>query len=121
MEGQPDGIGLADALEALRADLESARAKAAEADVQFPIETLTVELKVGVTSSKEGKAGFRVPYFGAELGGSVGFDRDTLQTVTLVLGAPVDRAGSPVKVASSGDTARGNSWDPCRWPRGSWR
>ena len=107
MEEQQEGIGLADAIEALRAELERAQLKAAEGDVQFPIERLTVELKVGVTSVKGGKAGFRVPFVGAELGGSVGFDRETLQTVTLVLGAPVDRAGNPIKVASADDELKG--------------
>jgi hypothetical protein len=107
VEGKPDGIGLADALEALRAELASAQAKAAETDLQFPIETVTVELKVGVTRTAEGKAGFRVPFVGAELAGSATFDRETMQTVTLLLGAPVDRAGNPVKVASTGDGLRG--------------
>jgi hypothetical protein len=103
MEGKPDGIGLGDALEALREELASAQAKAAGTNLQFPIETLTVELKVGVTRSKEGKAGFHVPLVDAELGGSIGVDRQTLQTVTLVLGAAVDRDGNPVKVASASD------------------
>lgn len=100
MNETPEGVGLDDVLEGLRAELASAQAKAAGADLQFPIETLTVELKVGVTWSGQGKAGFRVPLFGAELGASTGVDRETLQTVTLVLGAPVDRDGRPVKVAS---------------------
>ncbi len=107
MGGMPEGIGLDDALEALRAELASAQLKAAGKDLQFPIETLTVELKVGVTWSAEGRAGFRVPFVGAELGGSTGMDRETLQTVTLVLGAPVDRDGNPVKVASASDTLKG--------------
>jgi Trypsin-co-occurring domain 2 len=101
MVEEPDGIGLADALEGLRAELASAQAKAAGTDIQFPIETLTVELKVGVTRSAEGKAGFRVPFVGAELGGSAGYDRETLQTVTLVMGAPLDRDGRPVRVAQA--------------------
>jgi hypothetical protein len=100
---EPDGIGLADALEMLRAELASAQVKAADKDIQFPIETLTVELKVGVTKSKEGKAGFTVPFIGAELGGSAGRDRETVQTVTLVLGSPVDREGRQIKVASRTD------------------
>ena len=107
MEGKADGIGLAQVLEDLRAELELARGKAAGTDVQFPVETVTVELKVGVTRSKEGRTGFRVPLVGAELGGSAGIDRDTLQTVTLVLGAPVDRFGDRVKVASASDKLRG--------------
>jgi hypothetical protein len=107
MGEMPEGIGLDDALEGLRAELASAQLKAAGKDLQFPIETLTVELKVGVTWSAEGKAAFRVPFVGAELGGSTGMDRETLQTVTLVLGAPVDRDGNPVKVASASDTLKG--------------
>jgi hypothetical protein len=93
------GLGLADALEVLRAELASARAKAAGKDVQFPVESLTIELKVGVTRSKDGKAGFKVPFIGAEVGGSAGLDRELVHTVTMVLGPPVDRQGRPVKVA----------------------
>jgi Trypsin-co-occurring domain 2 len=103
MVEEVDGIGLADALESLRSELASAHTKAAGTDIQFPIETLTVELKVGVTRSAEGKAGFRVPFVGAELGGSAGYDRETLQTVTLVMGTPVDREGRPVKVAQASE------------------
>jgi hypothetical protein len=101
------GIGLADALELLRRDLAAAQAKAAGTDVQFPIETLTVELKVGVTRSAGGKAGLTVPFIGAELGGSAGYDRETVQTVTLVLSSPVDREGQPVKVAKATDAVKG--------------
>lgn len=101
MTGAAEGIDLAEALEVLRAQLASAQVEAAEKDVQFPIETLTVELQVGVTRSADGKAGFKVPLIGAELGASAGFGRETVQTVTLVLGAPVDRDGRPVRVASS--------------------
>jgi hypothetical protein len=107
MEEQPHGVGLDEALEALRAELESARAKAAGHELQFPVTSVTVELKVGVTKSKGGKAGFHVPLIEAELGGSLGVDRQTLQTVTLVLGAPVGPDGGPVKVASAGDKLKG--------------
>ena len=102
-----DGLRLADALELLRAELATAQAEAAGKDVRFPIETLTVELKAGVTRSKSGKAGFRVPFAGAELGGSVGADRETLQTITVVLGPPVDREGRPIKVAASSEERKG--------------
>ena len=94
-------IGLDEALEALRRELESAWRTAAGQDLQFPVETLTVELKVGITKRADGKAGFKVPLVGAELGASAGYDRETMQTITLVLGSPVDRAGRPVKVAAS--------------------
>ena len=104
---QPDGIGLAEALEQLRVELAAAQKAAAETDVQFPVETLTVELKVAVTKTKDGKAGFRVPFVGAEIGASAGVDRERLQTVTLVLGAPVDREGRPLKVARASSEPKG--------------
>jgi Trypsin-co-occurring domain 2 len=105
--GDVYGPGLDETLEALRADLANARAKAAASDVQFPIESLTIELKVGVTRNKAGKVGFRVPVIDAELGGSVGVDRETLQTVTVTLGPPIDRDGRPIKVGSSTDEVKG--------------
>jgi hypothetical protein len=107
MQKTPEGVGLDEALEALRAELASARLKAAGQDLQFPVQSLTIELKVGVTRSKEGKAGFHVPLIEAQLGGSAGVDRETLQTVTLVLGPPVDQHGVPVKVASVSTTRKG--------------
>jgi Trypsin-co-occurring domain 2 len=97
---EPKRVGLADALEALRSELESAQIESADKNVQFPIERLTVELKVGVTKSAGGKAGFTVPVIGVELGGKAGYDRETLQTITLVLQAPVDQAGNRIKVGS---------------------
>ena len=53
---EPEGPGLDEVLEGLRAELASARQKAARQPVQFPIQSLTVELKVGVTRSRDGKA-----------------------------------------------------------------
>ena len=103
---ESQGVTLADALEQLRSQLASAREKAAGTPVQFPIETLTVELKVGMTKSRDGKAGFTVPFVGVEVGGSAGRSSETLQTVTLVLGPPVDQDGNPIKVASTSETTK---------------
>jgi hypothetical protein len=100
-------FGLDEALEVLRGELESAWKKAAGRELQFPIETLTVELKVGVTRSADGKAGFKVPLVGAELGASAGYGRETMQTITLVLASPVDREGRPLKVAASTHELKG--------------
>ncbi len=98
-----DGIGMSDAIEMLRNEVLAAQLKAAGTAVQFPIQTLTVELKVGLTKLADGKAGFKVPFIGAELGVAAGLHQETVQTVTLVLGPPVDQEGRPVRVAQATD------------------
>jgi hypothetical protein len=98
-----DGIGLADAIEMLRTEVLTAQLQAAGADAQFPIQTLTVQLKVGLTKLADGKLGFKVPFVGAEIGASGGLHQETVQTVTLVLGPPVNRAGRPIMVAEETD------------------
>jgi hypothetical protein len=99
MEAPVEGIGLSEALEVLRSELAAAHDKATGQDVQFPIDTLTVELSVGVTKSADGRVGVKVPVLG-ELGGSAGYARESIQTITLVLAPPVDREGHPIKVAA---------------------
>ena len=42
---------------------------------------------------------FSVSIVNVELGGAAGWQRDAMQTVTVVFGGPVDREGNPVKVA----------------------
>lgn len=83
-------MGLDDALAALREELQSAWKKAAGQDLQFPVETLTVELKVDVLKRADSRAGFSAPRGGRGLatwlrehagtGGSV------TGTIPLVLG-----------------------------------
>jgi len=103
MSEQPIGIGLSEALNVLRTELATAHMTAITGDLQFPIESLTVDLKVGLTRSKEGKAGFTVPFIGVDVGGSAGRQLETIQTVTVVLGSPTDRDGRPIKVSSFAD------------------
>jgi hypothetical protein len=102
-----DGINLVDAIEILRAEVLAAEQNSAGAKVQFPIQTITIEFKVGLTKTADGKAGFKVPFVGAELGGSAGFEQNNAQTVTIVLGPPVDQAGHPVKIAQATDEQKG--------------
>jgi NTP-dependent ternary system trypsin peptidase co-occuring protein len=94
-----DGIDLADAIEMLRAQLLVAQEKATRADAQFPIQSLTVTLKIGATTSVDGKAGFKVPF--VEVGASGGLREENAQTVTLVLGPPVNRQGVPIMVGQA--------------------
>src|SRR5690349_7836850 len=101
------GIGLADAIGMLRAEVLAAHGEAAKSTLQFPVESMTLELKVVATRSADGKAGFCVPFVNVELGGSAGWQRETTQTVTVTFGSPVDPAGNPVKVAGTGDKPKG--------------
>jgi hypothetical protein len=96
--GPADGLGLADAIGLLRDELLEAQAAAADSDIQLPVESMTVELKVTATRSVDGKAGFKVPVVELELGGGGSQERGSVQTVTVVFGGPVDRQGRPVKV-----------------------
>lgn len=98
-ESRVPGIGLVDAIEALRADLIAVMEKGAGKPIQFPVEKMTVELDVVATKSLDGKAGFKVPIVGVELGGGGGWSREHTQKVTVEFGSPVDQDGIPVKVA----------------------
>ena len=102
-----DGLGLADAIGALRDELLQARAAGGASDIQLPVESMTVQLTVTATRSVDGRAGFKVPVVELELGGGGSRERGSEQTVTVVFGGPVDREGSPVKVASDADVMPG--------------
>jgi hypothetical protein len=105
--GSADGLGLADAIGLLRDELLQAQATGADSEIQLPVESMTVQLKVTATRSVDGKAGFRVPIVELEVGGGVGRERGSEQTVTVVFGGPVDRDGRPVKVARESDRRKG--------------
>ena len=70
-----DGIGLADAIADLRGELLAARAAGAGAEIQLPVESMTVALHVVATRTAGGRAGFKVLFVNAELGGSAGWQR----------------------------------------------
>lgn len=101
------GIRLSAAIEELRGEFEAAIQQGANADVQFPVQDVIVELTVVATENVDGKAGFTVPFIGVELGGSAGHGREATQTVTVRFGAPVDRAGNPIRVAQSSVQRKG--------------
>ena len=93
-----DGLGLADAIALLRDDLLKAQAAGAGSDIQLPVESMTLVLKITATKSKDGKVGFKVPIVELELGVGGSREHASEQTVTVVFGGPVDREGRPVKV-----------------------
>lgn len=109
MPDQEDGqyFEVAEAIANLRSQLLAARAAGADADIQLPIQSMTLVLQVVATRSLDGKAGFRVPVVNAEIGGSVGRERERTHSVTVVFSEPVDRAGNPVKVAQTAGEMKG--------------
>jgi Trypsin-co-occurring domain 2 len=105
--GPVEGLGLAEAIASLRDDLLQARAAGATSEIQLPVESMTVELTVTATRTREGKAGFKVPIIEVELGGGGSRERGSGQKVTVVFGGPVDREGKPVKVAQASSELKG--------------
>ena len=101
------GIGLTDAINMLRAEVLNAHAAAADSLVQFPVESLTLELQVVATRSADGKAGFSIPFVNVELGGSAGWQWENTQTVTVTFGPPIDPDGNVLKVARSSSEPKG--------------
>lgn len=97
-----DGWGLEQAIEALREDLTKA-SKAGGDGVKFPVTSVTVELNVVATKSKNGKAGFKVPWVNVELGGEMAKSNQITNTLTIVLGPPVDAQGNQVRVGETSD------------------
>jgi hypothetical protein len=108
MAAEPEqGIELADAIAMLRAEVLKAHEAGANSPVQFPVDSLVVELQVAATRSVDGKAGFCVPFVNVELGGGAGWQREKTQTVTITFGGPVDGDGNPVKVARASNQIKG--------------
>jgi hypothetical protein len=97
------GLGLAEAIGILRGELLRARATGATADIQLPVESMTVELSVNATRSADGRAGFTVPIVGIQLGGGGSREQGSGQKVTIVFGSPIGRDGEPIRVASASD------------------
>ncbi len=89
-------IGLSEAIAAVRAELAAAVEQGVDAEFQFPVSGVQLEFHVAVTKTGEGRAGVR--FWVVELGGGGSYAREEIQTVTVALGAPVDRAGEVVKV-----------------------
>lgn len=106
-EATEDGLGLVDAIGQLRDALMQARAAGADRDIQLPVASMTIDLKVVATKSADGKAGFKVPVVDLELGGGGSWGREAVQTVTVVFSEPLDRDGRPAKIAQSSGEMKG--------------
>ncbi len=84
------GIPLVETIEALRAQLSEAVAAGADQEIQFPLDGVELEFHVGVTRSIEGTGGVR--FWVVELGASASYEVESVHTVKVSLGAPVDAA-----------------------------
>lgn len=91
----------------LRDALLAAREAGQGSEIQLPVESMTVELRVVASRTRDGKAGFAVPFVHAELGASAGWLRENTQTVTVVFGGPVDRDGNSVRITQASGERKG--------------
>ncbi|MFE3073470.1 trypco2 family protein [Streptomyces sp. NPDC059247] len=91
-------IGLTEVVAALQEELAEAARAGAGRGVRFPVEGVTLEFQVAVTV--DAQAGGKARFWVLELGAEAGYGRETVQTVTLQLGAPVGRDGESVRIAS---------------------
>jgi Trypsin-co-occurring domain 2 len=92
-----DKIGLAETIEALRAELGDVVAGAAGQEIQFPVGGVQLEFQVGVTHDAHGDGKLR--FWVLELGGGASCASEAVQKVTLTLDAPIDLDGRPIKVS----------------------
>jgi hypothetical protein len=98
-EDQKKEIGLVEAIEAVRAELTRAVAESADQEIQFPVDKVDLEFHVGVTRSADASGGIR--FWVIELGARVSRESESVHTVKVSLGAPVDPEGKTIKVMRS--------------------
>ncbi|TDB76244.1 hypothetical protein E1264_38790 [Actinomadura sp. KC216] len=89
-------LGLAESIEALRAELMEALEAGESAEFGFGVGQILLEFHVGVTrqAGGSGKAKFWV----LELGGDGSYRREEIHRVTVTLEPPLDEDGRPLKV-----------------------
>ncbi|GAB3660479.1 hypothetical protein GCM10027589_22200 [Actinocorallia lasiicapitis] len=98
-------LGLVEAIEQVREELRQAMVAGAGADIQFPIDQVTLEFQVGIKKIGEGSGKVKVWVLEAGVSGKI--EHDAVQKVTVVLQAPVDSSGRPVKVAAGSQSMPG--------------
>lgn len=94
------GIGLADAIAEIKAELASAQEKLTPGGMRMTIKSVTVELRVVATQSGEASVGFRVPVIGLDMGGGSSMSREQTHTVTVAFDAPLDAQNAPWQVGA---------------------
>ncbi|MFF6786278.1 trypco2 family protein [Streptomyces sp. NPDC012510] len=72
--GDPEPVGLAEAIGTVRAELARAQAEGAASDWRFSVEQVSLEFSVQFHRAGEGGAGLRLGVVEARLGGTVSHD-----------------------------------------------
>jgi len=96
-------IGLADSIQALRAELSEAMLKAEGDAIQFPVGEVHLDFQVGVTKDAKARGGAR--FWIVELGAEAGYAAESIQHISVTLEPPVNAAGERVLVARGFDEA----------------
>jgi hypothetical protein len=91
-----DTIDLVQVVSALRAQLADAVTAAKGQEIQFPVGEIQLEFQVGVTKDVNAKGGVNFHIFELGVGGD--YSKESVQTVTIHLEAPVDDRGERVKI-----------------------
>ncbi|MFE6745291.1 trypco2 family protein [Kitasatospora purpeofusca] len=94
-------IGLAQAIEQLKTELQQA-VTANTNGIQFPVKGVEIELQVGITEEIGGKGGIKLHVL--TLGASGSYAKESVQTIKLSLGTPVNANGTPVWVSQQSET-----------------
>jgi hypothetical protein len=102
-EVDDSGLGLAEAIDLLRKELNNSRITDPKGDLQLPISSITVELSL--TTGWSGKAGFKVPFI--ELGAEGTRKGDTGHKITIAFEAPTDQDGRPIRVQDESNVRKG--------------
>jgi hypothetical protein len=89
-------IPLSETIESLRAQLGEAIAAGSDQEIQFPVDGIELEFHVGVTRNVGGGGGLR--FWVVELGATTGYSDESIHTLKVILGAPVDQTGETVKI-----------------------
>ena len=89
-------IGLAEAMESLRAEVEAAASAGATSGTHFPIVGIQVELQVAV--KREAKLSGKAKFWVVEADGSGSLAKDEIHKVVVTLGTPIDAGGAPISI-----------------------
>lgn len=91
-------IGLVEAIQAVREEVVQAVLAGAQRPLKFPLEGIQLTFQVGVT--RDSATGGKLKFWVLELGREQRHQQQSVHTVMVNLGAPLDDAGQPFKVTA---------------------